>query len=116
MSRAGAATGPTAKKRELHARLQSAVAEYQAAEAPAPPPLPPEVEVQFRAQRLYGLCKAEIVRHYPPLWPPEAVGMSLAEQWLQDIYRRMQEAAITAATTEAEARERAAAVGLILPS
>jgi hypothetical protein len=111
VSRAGRASGPAAKKRELHARLRTAVAEHQATEAPAAPvELPPEVAVQFRAQRLYGLCKAEIVRHYPPLWPPEAVGMNIAEQWLQNLARRMQENAVE------QMRARAVEAGIALPS
>lgn len=113
MSRAGRAHGPTAKKREVHARIREAAAAHAAGAEPVGeenPEVPPEVLAQWRAQQLFGRCKAEIVRRHPPLWPPEAVGMELAERWLQAAMRALHEQAVAAE------RERLAAAGLVIPA
>jgi hypothetical protein len=120
VSRAGRGSGPAAKKRELHGRLQAAVADHEAeaeAEAaPAPPgmpedvrasweAMPPEVRAAWQAQRVFAYCKNRITLRDRPLWPAEMVGAMLADEWLALVQQRMMEMAVANMQARTEAVE-----------
>lgn len=75
--------------------------------AAVPPELQAQLERHARMERVFMACKVAIIKDSPPLWPPDIVGASIAEQWMQNLARHM---------AAARTRVSAEAAGIALPS